>query len=519
MRGYRLLRDSGALGRVADLNNTLAAHPLAIPRKLFSGQLFGAGLVDAEAVTRQLLLTRVAGLDLNRALLYSLGSGASPLAFQLPPEWRAVIRGKGFNVASLGSALRWNFFVAVMWLVGLLRIGQVILGGIKAACGRGGRQFGRYAYFDGLAPGNLPHPCRDGRSHDIVTWYRQWEGREQNVDRLCHGVAGAGDAEVQGTPLTALAAPLPPLADPGALARFTAWSVVASLLAAADLLRGRWWHALLLPQAALAAQVRLLESELLAREYLFHNSGYIYRPLWTYEAEKQGARITFYFYSTNCEPFKGAEGYQLPYGWGVATWPHYLVWDDYQEAFVRRAVRERGCVSVVGPIWFSTSAEEMPELGGGAVALFDVTPHRASRYRVLGMDPEYYVPGTCIPFLQHVQKAVDEAGCKVLWKRKRKIGSLAHPLYRFYAEQVSECANVVIVDPDISAYRVIEASSAVISMPFTSTALIAREIGKPSCYYDPNGVIRKDDRAAHGIPIITGRAELGNWLKSVSVSG
>ncbi len=105
----------------------------------------------------------------------------------------------------------------------------------------------------------------------------------------------------------------------------------------------------------------------------------------------------------------------------------------------------------------------------------------------------------------------------MLWKRKRKIDSIAHPQYRFFAERLSESENVITVDPDISAYRVIEASTIVISMPFTSTALIARELGKPSCYYDPTGLVQKDDRAAHGIEIIIGPEELKKWLKNIPV--
>ena len=40
-------------------------------------------------------------------------------------------------------------------------------------------------------------------------------------------------------------------------------------------------------------------------------------------------------------------------------------------------------------------------------------------------------------------------------------------------------------------------------MSFTSTALIVRDLGKPSYYYDPSSIIQKDNRAAHGIPIIS----------------
>jgi len=103
----------------------------------------------------------------------------------------------------------------------------------------------------------------------------------------------------------------------------------------------------------------------------------------------------------------------------------------------------------------------------------------------------------------------------MLWKQKRKIGSMIHPLFRLFAERLSGVENVIIVDPDISANRVIEKSTAVISMPFTSTALHANQLGKPSCYYDPSGIVQKNDRAGHGIEIVSGPEELNIWLKNL----
>jgi polysaccharide biosynthesis PFTS motif protein len=54
-------------------------------------------------------------------------------------------------------------------------------------------------------------------------------------------------------------------------------------------------------------------------------------------------------------------------------------------------------------------------------------------------------------------------------------------------------------------------------MPFTSTALIGRELGKPSIYYDPFGQIQKDDRAAHGIKVVTGEKELHDWMSNLDI--
>jgi len=521
MRGYRFLKKSKSLGRILDIKRELTNQRLDIKKKHYSKHIFGEGIGQAELVCRQYLLSRVADRSLNQALLHALGKPSSPVVYYLPPEWRKIIRKQGLKVAPFRTALLWNAVVGIMLAYGVFKITKIILNGISVELRQSTQRLGSYVYYDNLGPGNLPQPCRDGRSHDIITWYMQWADRVSNLDTICHGVIGADHKEVNRTPVVPVDAPIPHLTSFAAIVRFTIWSFGAVMIATWDLLRGRWWHALLLNQAALAAQVRVQNHERLAKDYLFHNSGWIYRPLWTYEAEKHGSRILFYFYSTNCEAFKQAEGYpQLLFGWQAMNWPHYLVWDEYQADFVRRAVGETANISVVGPICFNTSGEEMPTFIGRGVAVFDITPTRSSLYRTLGAAFEFYVPETCIPFLHDIQQVTGEAGYMMLWKRKRKLKnklSFAHPVYITFAERLSEFENVIIIDPDISANRVIEASSLVISMPFTSTALIARELDKPSCFYDPTGLVQKDDRAAHGIEIVSGPEELKKWLKNIPI--
>ena len=228
----------------------------------------------------------------------------------MPAAWRRVVEQRGFRVARTRSALVWAGYVVLVWAYGVISIGRTVVRNF-AAIGRARLDPGRYAFFDKLAAGNLPQPGADGRSHDIVSWYGQWRGRVADLDTLCHGVTSAAPARVNGLPVVAMSDPIPPAASVAGALRYAAWGLAAIGLAAIDMLRGRWWHALMLHEAGLAALVRAHAPAQLARDYLFHNSGWIYRPLWTYDAERQGSRITFYFYSTNCESFKRAEGYQI----------------------------------------------------------------------------------------------------------------------------------------------------------------------------------------------------------------
>ena len=101
-------------------------------------------------------------------------------------------------------------------------------------------------------------------------------------------------------------------------------------------------------------------------------------------------------------------------------------------------------------------------------------------------------------------------------KRKRDVGTRLHPGYERTINRLCTSSNYLEIDSDTSASSLIAKCQAVISAPFTSTALIARELGKPSIYYDPHGICEKDDRAAHGIPILSGQEELANWLSALS---
>jgi polysaccharide biosynthesis PFTS motif protein len=329
MRGYRYLKESNQLGRIARVKEALTNSRLTGCEARTSELIFGAGVQYAELVIRQYLLIRVGGLNLNQALLHALGKSGSGVIHPLPPEWRKVVAQHGFKVARIRSALAWYGYVILLLAYGMVSIAWKLIGGAKEKVRSSFQIPGRVVYFDALTAGNLPQHDTNRRSHDIVTWYQQRYAKAGEFDALCHNVKGAVTSTVEGIPVISVPSAIPPLTNFGALARFTVWGIATSMLAITDLFRGRWWHALLLREASSAAIVRMHDAGKLARDYLFHNSGWIYRPLWTYEAEKQGSRIIFYFYSTNCESFKRPNSYPpMTYGWQAMNWPQYLVWDE-----------------------------------------------------------------------------------------------------------------------------------------------------------------------------------------------
>ena len=89
-------------------------------------------------------------------------------------------------------------------------------------------------------------------------------------------------------------------------------------------------------------------------------------------------------------------------------------------------------------------------------------------------------------------------------------------MYLRKISQLSEKVNYTSIDPGIDALNIIQQTKACISMPFTSTALIAKHEGKPSVFYDPSGITQADDRAAHGIPILVSIDELQQWVEGIN---
>ncbi len=515
LRGHRLLKNMNSLDKICSIKNALATSN-CIESDFFSETIFGVAASNGELVVRQYILYHFVSLNFHRAVLYAFGKSESAVVYAIPPMWNDIFEPFGLRVAKIRSMLLWNCFMLVFLAQGFRVIGNTIFQGIKEIIKPTYNGLNRYTYFDNLNINNIPKANNQNLSHDIVTWYLRWNGRVAELNSICHDIKGLSSTSIGTVEITDLPSAIPPINSVYGLIQYSAWAVKASLLAMIDLFRGRWWHALLLNQAAKAAHVRTMSDDILAREYMFHNSNWIYRPLWTYEAEKKGSLVTFYFYSTNCEDFKRQDGYPCSvYGWQNMNWPRYLVWDKWQADFIYRNTNDNSNALVVGPIWFDISNNMMtPEIKNKTITVFDVTPFRSSMFNLLSVDFEYYVPHNCIEFLKDIQQVADEFGYSVIWKRKRNIGSIAHPKYRKFSKVLNKSENIINVDPDLSAYTLIEASTLVISMPFTSTALIARELNIPSIYYDPFGMCQKDDRASHGIDMLIGKKELREWLSA-----
>ena len=102
----------------------------------------------------------------------------------------------------------------------------------------------------------------------------------------------------------------------------------------------------------------------------------------------------------------------------------------------------------------------------------------------------------------------------MLYKNKRAHKQNTSPNYLRQLEKLYE-VGWTFISPEVSARKVIAAADLAISYPFTSTALIAEDLGIPSIYYDPSGTITDEDEAKLAGRMISSKAALKHYIQDL----
>ena len=513
MRGYSYLRNKNQLDLIIRIKDSISKKQIKNTILNYSKIVFGKETDIAFVIINQYLFNRIGMLNFNSAILYYFGNNKLPIIYPLPLHWQKVLKDYDIKVAKYRSLLLWNFLVILLFGYGILLFIQLLIKNLQEIFTNSFDKFSNFVYFDNLNSSNIPSDEKITNDNNIISWYCQFRITQIKRLNICHNVPGLIDLTINDCRIFSIKSPFIPFGSIIKIFLFISKIFYLILFTIISFFRGHWWNVIMFPEVVKACHLRIQNLNHIAKEYLFHNSNWLYRPLWTYVAENRGAKIIFYFYSTNVETFKNKNGNQLQANtWNLISWRHFLVWDQYQENFIKRFIYNNSIIEVVGNIFFSSDKNTNIEIIEKFIAVFDVQPHRDSRYQILGCEIEYYVPKVCNTFLSDIKEVAGKYDVKVLLKRKRPATNVVNSKYLNHLKILQKDSNFNLVSPTMDATSLIEKSSVVISMPFTSTALIARNLGKPTVYYDPFGQIQKDDPAAHGIHIVCCKNELEAWF-------
>jgi polysaccharide biosynthesis PFTS motif protein len=195
------------------------------------------------------------------------------------------------------------------------------------------------------------------------------------------------------------------------------------------------------------------------------------------------------------------------------SWPNYYVWDDYQKNFIIKTTQTTKSIQIVDPIYFSDSKERFElENNKKNILIFSFTPHKKFNHLMNFEIANYHTSRNAINFIQYILDVKNELNCNVIIKEKKEIGNLVCPIYRRYLDRKILEDEIILVDSGVSVHSMVKKADLVISWPYTSVGIIANFLKVPSVYFDPSGLLRKDNQSSHGIDLVQGSENLKSWV-------
>jgi polysaccharide biosynthesis PFTS motif protein len=505
LKGAKLLRNNKNPFLVAKVISNLSSVSLNIDTKKIPHYLVGNHANHAEALLRQILLKKYERMCSE--LMYSIGTGEN-VRIALPYEWISVIEQHGFNVSHFGSKIKLFKYSFFCLFKGVRQLLQVLAGynSYRSVIEK------TYVVFLELYKTNLPLHNFE-KKYDIISWYKNYILNHKNIAEIW-AVAPLEKKRVISPNICVTKGIFPKYGSLIKLIIFVCRVTATFILALFGILRGRWWYGFLYEESILLSYVTLCNDDKLAKEYLFHNSSWFYKPLWTYDVELRGASVSLYYYSTNIEAIEFGNYKTVNYGIDVMRWNKVLVWDRQQKEYLKK-FNNKAEYQIVGTIDFSDGAA-LPDINYKKfnIAVFDVTPTRVSFYTSLGYAlAPYYSKELVTLFYLHIINVMTGDNINLLLKHKRNVDANFIATSFIKKQKLITKESFKIIESDISASRLVENVDAIISLPYTATSIIGKNIGKPAIYYDPSGTILKTEH--HGIPVLKSIDELAAWKQSI----
>ena len=520
-RGYYFLNKKNNLSLVPKINKILSNTEFKKYKNYSNYFFFGKAKIDIELSLRQYLMTILVNYNFNKFLLASIGRGDRKINYPLPKLWRDELLKNNFKTNDVSHRFIWTLFLFKILMYGLLNNFKRLLVSIIGLFYNSSNNTKGGIYFDRLTTNNLPSKNKKKGKHNIVDWYHNNISIKSKKNIYYHNVPNTPNFKIGNSILKMTRDNTELPNDLLSILNFFIWFILAFFQSLIKYLNGNFIHMFFYEQASMAFLARNQKKHQIHEKYLLPQQYGWFKPLWTYQVERKGSKVYLYFYGVNpsVPRFKNHSGINY-LNWELSNWKNYYVWNvDMKNFLKKRNPLNNSNIEVVGPVYYGSDNTNYVPYNGKTIALFDIEPKRSFFYNILGIENEYYNFKIAKDFIDDILKLANEYGYTVLHKRKRKIGNWYRNLaYTKYISRLKERKNYVSVDPNVSAYSVIEDCTLTVSMPFTSPSVYARYIGKPTIFYDCTKKILKDSENAHKVKLVSGENELRTFFSNLNKS-
>ncbi len=479
-------------------------------RKNEFGKLFSESSLPAlDAYLKQIMLRSNRSVINPQIMLWASDSTKNKLKIPYPKEWRNFLLQEGIISSEIGSTIAFLYAQIRAWGRFFLMFRHHLLMSLHSYENLNGN----YTVFSSVFLGAIPINERANQHSTVIDWFAKGERIPKNSNIV---IQTRTVKEVTSWDKKILSPYILPKLDWAGRLRYFAGAVRIFFLAFIFWMKGSWKAPYVASSALDICYVDQIK--IIPRSFFFSNSDYAVRPFWSYEVEKNGSQVLLYFYSANINCFYEGqtEDAPPPPGYISMSWPRYLVIDEAQKRFLQKTCKSTGAIEVVGSIDFSDSDDILPEIPKRSLALFDVSPFKYEHVASLALIAPYYNSDILTQFLEDITECTKQLDINLVWKRKREIpDEVMSENYMRIVSNVQNDPHVVFVPPGIAARRLLPKVKASLSIPFTSTAILAKEMGIESAFYDPTGNLKYLSGLSRNLPVLGSKDILLHWLEGV----
>ena len=267
---------------------------------------------------------------------------------------------------------------------------------------------------------------------------------------------------------------------------------------------------------ALALRVHASDTQQLPDYIFFTESDGIIKPLWANAAEERGANVVVIFFSACDTPMLRNEISPSFEIYKCSSWREFWVVDEIQRTLLESKIGIGNAnYVVVGFPWRTDESIHIENTSKKLIAIFDYENIEGFYTFSTLNDVGYCGSDKEIRFLNDILEISQSFNLEIVHKPKREISSRKRSQsYRETLINLEEKSFYRRISADVSPNQLIDIADYVISLPVTSTAIIAKNAGKTSIYYDPVGLLNPFDVCLRDVLLLQSRESLETWFQS-----
>ena len=459
---------------------------------------------------KQLLLTTSPHL-IQQSILHT-HEPSKPLSFYLPKVFLRALKQKGVNVNFQESRIFFVKSVLGKYFESFKVLGALIRNRDNFSMEKSDNFCSIHGGPDGILP--------QKGTNTFLNWLEGSERVQENIYSSYRFVANQThtsniqfDKSIHISPHT-----FPSLTLKNKMI-FVLQSFCFLLISSVFFLGARWQLAFLSKEILYYFYFKNLTASQKAKCYIFFCHDLGFRPLWTYQAEKEEREVILAFYASSYTLFTYngvslSKDLKLPYV-QVASWSHYWVQSADFKDTLSELLEVTAKVEVVGAFPFTDRGVEVPILKKNEVLVFDVDPSDDYlEYTKHGYILPNFTNEVVLKFWKDLYQVAKSLNLCLVHKRKRsdplEAGDYVDLLLTFQKDP----STYRIIPENINTYELIKKNKNFlsVSLPFTSTGELSALLGAKGIYYNPMETVQSEKTHAGEVSVITKPDNLKEWL-------